>query len=532
MNSVVPPESSPEPASADGGLFQDELLTRAQADPLLPRFHFTPPAGWMNDPNGLLHRDGIHHLFYQYNPVGPTHHRIHWGHAVSRDLLTWTDLPIALAPAQAGRGADADGCWSGVAVVDRGLPTLVYSANREGRQAAALAVAADGADPFLVGWDKYPHNPVIAGPPDTPEITGFRDHCVWQEADGSWTGLMGAGTVEHGGTVLRYTSPDLRHWTYRGPILSGSDWQSGPEEPWTATMWECPDLIALQEPIHDDPGGAVTGSATHALIFSAWNQGQPLEALAFIGHYSGGRFHPTGLRRVDWGGRFCYAPQSYLDETGRRIQFGWMPEGREERSVARAGWCGAMTVPRLLSADADGGLAVEPVPELARLREQHEVIPEGVLDGGRWASSTRGGGLDIELVLALDQEGCAEVVLDHDGEESDRGERTVIRMARGADGCVIEVDTSQSSHEPGVDAGLKTMPVRTRGDENDPVHLRVILDRSTLELFSDHRALSARIYPAYPESTRLVVTGERTRICAGSVWTMRSTRQANRRRRP
>jgi len=521
----------PEPAPADDGRTEDALVMRAEADPLLPRFHFTPPAGWMNDPNGLLQRGGLHHLFYQYNPEGPTHHRIHWGHAVSRDLLKWSDLPIALAPARSGEGPDDDGCWSGVAVLDDGRPALVYSANHEGRQTAALAVAADAADPLLVDWEKDPRNPVIAGPPDELAVTDFRDHCVWHEPDGSWTQLMGAGTRDRGGAVLRYTSSDLRHWTYRGPILVGSDWRAAPEDPWTATMWECPDLFALPAPAPDARAAGAGGSVRHVLIFSAWHQGHPQETLAFVGDYSEGRFHPARLQRVDWGGRFCYAPQSYLDEAGRRIQFGWMPEARDERGVARAGWCGVMTVPRLLSDDGDA-LAVEPVPELARLREQHEAIPQGAVDGARPASSICAGGLDIELELSLDASGYAEVVLDHAGGVPGRGERTVIRVDRGPEGCAIRVDPSHASHEPGVEARPVTMPVRTRGDADDPVRLRVILDRSTLEVFSDRRALSARVYPTDPESTRVVLTGDRARVGAGSVWTMRSTRRAGRHLRP
>lgn len=95
----------------------EALLARIAIDPGRPRFHFTAPTGWLNDPNGVGQWEGVHHLFYQYNPAGGFHGRIHWGHATSPDLIHWTDRPVALEPEP---GPDADGCWSGVLVNDHG----------------------------------------------------------------------------------------------------------------------------------------------------------------------------------------------------------------------------------------------------------------------------------------------------------------------------------------------------------------------------------------------------------------------------
>jgi len=94
-------------------------------DPHRPQYHFIAPGNWLNDPNGLIQWDGRYHMFYQYNPRGAFHGTIHWGHAVSDDLVHWTDLPIALAPTPGGH--DAEGCWSGCAVDNGGVPTLIYS---------------------------------------------------------------------------------------------------------------------------------------------------------------------------------------------------------------------------------------------------------------------------------------------------------------------------------------------------------------------------------------------------------------------
>ena len=146
--------------------FEFETYTdvrRAMAqDPHRPVTHFLPPANWMNDPNGLIRWAGRYHLFYQHNPNAPVWGHIHWGHAVSDDLMHWRDLPLALAPTPGSY--DADGCWSGCTVDDGGTPTLVYTARRGRRESICLARGG----PDLVDWTKTPDNPVIPGPPPAP----------------------------------------------------------------------------------------------------------------------------------------------------------------------------------------------------------------------------------------------------------------------------------------------------------------------------------------------------------------------------
>lgn len=115
-----------------------------------PQYHFLPPANWMNDPNGMIQWRGQYHLFYQYNPAGPFHGTIHWGYAMSPDLVQWRHLPVALAPTPGS--ADEDGCWSGVAVDHDGIATIIYSGARRGVQRACLATSTDDN---LVTWEKH-----------------------------------------------------------------------------------------------------------------------------------------------------------------------------------------------------------------------------------------------------------------------------------------------------------------------------------------------------------------------------------------
>ena len=118
------------------------------------------PAGWLNDPNGVSQRNGLYHLFYQYNPDAPVHHRIQWGHATSLDLITWTHQPIALVPDD--DGPDMDGCWSGVLVDDDGTPTLLYS-GRNSANGFEVGCLATGSDDLRT-WSKYAQNPVVTAP--------------------------------------------------------------------------------------------------------------------------------------------------------------------------------------------------------------------------------------------------------------------------------------------------------------------------------------------------------------------------------
>ncbi|MBZ0288494.1 MAG: glycoside hydrolase family 32 protein, partial [Anaerolineae bacterium] len=194
-----------------------------------PIYHYQPPYNWMNDPNGLIHWKGEYHLFYQHNPDSPLHANMHWGHAVSPDLVHWEDLPIALAPTPGG--PDKDGVWSGCAVNGDGVPTIFYTGVFP--ECQLVVRASDDMRSF----EKYAGNPVIAAPPSGLNVTGFRDPFVWKEADG-WYMVVGSGIKGVGGTVFLYRSPDLLYWEYIHPLLMGSKDETG-------VMWECPGFFNL-----------------------------------------------------------------------------------------------------------------------------------------------------------------------------------------------------------------------------------------------------------------------------------------------
>lgn len=464
------------------------LAERALLDPHRPRFHFTAPGGWLNDPNGLSHWDGVYHLFYQYNPLAAAHHRIHWGHATSRDLVTWTDEPVALVPGT--HGPDRDGCWSGVLVDDGGVPTLVYS-GRHGE--SELPCVATGS-PDLRTWRKDPANPVIAAPP-TDDTTAFRDHCVWREND-RWRQLVGSGIRGAGGTAFLYESDDLRDWRYVGPLLTGdASTGTAADLDWTGTMWECVDLFRID--------------STDILAFSAWDEGTTHHPLYWTGRYEGDTFTPEALHRLDFGQRYFYAPQSTRDALGRRIMFGWLQEGREEDATAEAGWCGVMSLPRTVTLGADGQLVSAPVPELAHLRRDAvRTGPFTVTDGTQLRlDGISGDQLDIETTLRLATGAAARLVV---RECADGGERTVIEVARTGDSttATLRLYREASSLDTTVDTEPRYGEVPLHGDGT--VDLRVLVDHSALEIFAGGRALTARIYPTRPDALGVAVAATGT----------------------
>lgn len=143
-------------------------------DPLRPQYHFLPAANWMNDPNGPIYYRGNYHLFYQYNPNGAFWGTMHWGHAVSKDMLHWKHLPIAFAPTPGGY--DKDGVFSGSAVIHNGTPTMIFT----GVSPEVQCIATGNSD--MTVWKKEPQ-PVIAAPPPGMKVTGFRDPAPWREGD-------------------------------------------------------------------------------------------------------------------------------------------------------------------------------------------------------------------------------------------------------------------------------------------------------------------------------------------------------------
>ena len=453
----------PNPRSRDGLTAMRERLA---GDAVRPAYHLTPPANWLNDPNGLIEWNDRYHVFYQYNPGGPMHGTIHWGHAVSDDLVHWEDEPVALSPSP--DGPDRDGCWSGCAVDDDGTPTLLYTGGRDRHQ---LPCRATTTDPHLRSWEKDPNNPIIPEPPADLDIIAsdhwaaeFRDHCVWQE-DGRWQQLIGAGIDGVGGAVLHYTGDDPGEWEYAGPLLIG-DWEEA------GSMWECPELLNLGE--------------RQLLHVSNYE-----EVIYFLGEVENGRFDIEERALLDHGD--FYAPQSLFSDD-RYLMWGWIPESRDERAQWEAGWSGTLSIPRDLSLE-DGELRQRPAPELEALRTAHARHVDLDVVGGSRELDVRGRAIELRGTLHSDAEEAGLHVF----ESPDGVERTRIGLTDGE----LVVDRSESSLAASAVTEPERMPV---DDLEDPIELRLFLDGSTLELFvNERRCLTTRVYPTRPDSDGISV---------------------------
>ena len=347
-----------------------------------PRYHFTPPQNFMNDPNGLVFYDGEYHLFYQHNPFGDTWGHMSWGHAVSRDLVHWEHLPVAL------NEENGEMIFSGSAVADwhntSGFGTgsnppliAVYTGHSESEQTQNIAYSTNRGRT----WTKHAGNPVIAI--GTRE---FRDPKVfWHEPTERWIMV----TVLSDQQRVRFDdSPDLKHWTYLSEF--------GPAGA-TDGLWECPDLFPL--PIEADFGSIKWVLKVDVL--------RGIGAQYFIGDFDGTRFindaPDNTIKRVDYGADF-YAAQSWSDEpNGRRIWIAWMSNWHYANTTPSSPWRGLFSIPRQLCLrKSPEGLRLiqQPIKELELLRQQ--LYQNAHIDIGAVNSQLAALRMDIALEISVE----------------------------------------------------------------------------------------------------------------------------------
>ena len=325
-----PKEMNPEPTTANTAAYYTEQYR--------PQYHFTPEEKWMNDPNGLVYNDGVYHLFYQYYPEDIVWGPMHWGHAVSEDMISWQHKPIALYPDEHGL------IFSGSAVVDKNntsgfgtaevaplVAIFTYhdmAGEKEGTldfQTQGIAYSLDNGE----SWEKYEGNPVISN----PGIKDFRDPKVfWHEETEKWIMILVAGD-----RAQFYKSDNLKKWEFMSEF--------GKEQGAHGGVWECPDLFSLKTD--------GSGKEEWVLIISI-NPGAPNGGSGtqyFIGDFDGETFSSDQKtpKWLDWG-TDNYAGVTYNNAPGgNRIFIGWMSNWAYARDTPTEKWRSAMTVPRELS---------------------------------------------------------------------------------------------------------------------------------------------------------------------------------------
>lgn len=468
---------------------------QAALEPHRPLFHFTPPAHWMNDPNGLVFYEGEYHLFYQYYPDGEVWGPMHWGHAVSRDLLHWEHLPIALYPDSLGY------IFSGSAVIDwnntsgfgrngKAPMVAVFTHHNMAREKAgavefqhqSLAYSLDKGRT----WTKYAGNPVLPN----PGIRDFRDpKVIWHEPTKNWVLILAA--QDH---VNFYVSPDLRNWKASGVFGRVYGAHAG--------VWECPDLFPMKVEGSDEkkwvitvsinPGGPNGGSATQYFVGDFNGRKFTLDPLfeQSLGKFKALRAEGLGEQEravwIDYG-RDNYAGVSFSDipaADGRRIVLGWMSNWDYAQLVPTSPWRSAMTLPRelvLKNTAAGYRLFVKPVREVEKLRKKQYELPPRTFKG-EWdltADSGIGpGGMELDLSISLPPGAVFELELSNEA-----GQRYVL----GYDAALKQfVSDRTQAGKNDFSAKFAAKPhTAPRQSEREAVNMRVFFDRASCELFAD-----------------------------------------------
>ncbi|WP_163536094.1 sucrose-6-phosphate hydrolase [Gracilibacillus sp. YIM 98692] len=431
----------------------------AESDPYRPAYHIAPPVGLINDPNGWIQWNGTYHLFYQWMPFKTGHGAKFWGHVTSQNLVDWKDEPIALTPSN---WFDKDGCYSGSAIDHEGKLHLFYTGNvkengeREAYQ--CLAVSEDGIHFTKEGVQI-----------EVPEgyTAHFRDPKVWKEND-KWYMVIGAQKLQNEGSVVWFHSVDLKKWEFGGTLANGYGY-----------MWECPDFFSLngEDVLIFSPQGLSASGIDYrnvhqtGYIHGKWNKEEKFQYGKFV--------------ELDRGFEF-YAPQTTLDEQGRRILFGWMgvpDQGEDYHPTTKYQWIHQLTLPRELLWE-NNQIYQKPVKELKKLRETSILQ---VTTTGKWQGKIE---KSSELILEdIKSEKYHMNLFDYATIDYDKNEKTITITRPCLDGSGLEERVGILSQ--------------------DLQQIRCFIDHSSLELFANDGELvfTSRIF-AEPENTSLSIEGE------------------------
>lgn len=443
-----------------------------------PAFHLAARTGWMNDPNGFSYYKGEYHMFYQYYPYDSQWGSMHWGHAVSSDLLHWKHLPAALAPDEF---YDRDGCFSGSAVeLDDGRQLLMYTGvvrerQRNGGisevQTQCIAVG-DGMD-----YEKYEKNPVL-DESDLPEGCSrfdFRDPKIWRKDDGTYCCIIGNRPADGSGQILLFTSPNGFQWDYKRVLCTNSN-RFG-------LMWECPDFFKLD-------GKGVLLVSPQDMMPKGFEYHNGNGTLCLIGDYDEktDRFTEECNQSVDYGIDF-YAPQTVLAPDGRRIMIGWMQNWDTcNLHTPQQPWFGQMSLPRELFV-MDGRLFQKPVRELEALRGEEVRYENITFTDSIRLEGVRGRKIDMELSV---RPGDGENVYRKFAVRFAQDDTYQTSVSYRPCESVLKVDRKHSGSRRAIIHQRRCL-VREDGGR---IKIRIILDTFSAEVFVNdgEHVLSATLY--------------------------------------
>jgi len=485
-----------------------ESRDKMAGDPHRPIYHYVNPEGRLNDPNGLCFWQGRWHLFYQaYPPEDP---RQHWGHAVSKDLIHWRDLPPSIYP------NPERCCFSGATLVEEDRVIAMYHGTEVGNMVAV------SSDPLLLNWEKVTGQAVIPlGDPDatTPPFRVF-DPCIWKKDNVYYS--LSAGTLPGGpgGKRLRgnflYRSSNLADWEFLHPFVEKDRYSRVGDDGACPYFWPIGDQHALIHYSHTSGGRYLLGD---------YDKTRDKFVVTDGGEFNFGASGPCGV----------HAPSATPDGEGGVVVIFNMNPGKPTR-----GWNQIMTLPRRLTLAADdplNNLNIVPAGEVESLRRDHQHVETMRLPANQEVVLEEIRGNAMEIVAEINPKGASSVELNvlrsPNREEvtrilffKNRGYRhreygRLGPLARKVN-SLISIDSSYSS----------TLPdVRTRGpetaqvyiDPKDPLRLRVFVDRSVVEVFvNEKQCVALRVYPGREDSVgvSLRAQGQEAQLRSLDAWRM------------
>ncbi|MBM6961989.1 GH32 C-terminal domain-containing protein [Bacteroides caecigallinarum] len=459
-----------------------------------PSYHHTPAYGWMNDPNGMFYKDGVYHLYFQYNPYGSMWGNMHWGHSTSTDLVNWKNEGVAIAP-------DAIGTiFSGSCVVDHnntsgfgeGAVVAFYTSAKQTPwgdcQTQSMAYSLDNGKTFI----KYENNPIL-----TSSEKDFRDPKVfWYAPKEHWVMMLAVG--QH---MEIYSSKNLKDWTKESEFGEGHGCHGG--------VWECPDLVEL--PVEGtkekkwvlicniNPGGPFGGSATQY----------------FVGDFDGSTFtnnYPEETKWMDYG-KDHYATVTWNNAPdGRCIAIGWMSNWQYANNVPTLQYRSANTIARDLSLFKQDGsifLKSEPCKEMLEARKdgrQIKTVNVAKAETISLSPQSDNGAYEVELSINPGKSKEVSFVL-----SNGKGEKVL--MTYDTVKKTLAMDRSKS----GEVSFSKDFPAVTEMSlsKSKELKLRLFVDKSSIEAFVDNGkfVMTNCVFPSVPyDMIRFESDGNRYKV--------------------
>ena len=469
------------------------------ADPHRPIYHYVNPEGRLNDPNGLCFWQGRWHLFYQaYPPEDP---RQHWGHAVSDDLVHWRDLPLAIYP------NPEEKCFSGTTLAEKDRVIAIYHGIKAGTMVAV------SSDPLLLNWKKVTGKAVIPlrRPGDPPLPYNIFDPCIWKQGDSYYA--LTAGTLPNGpgGKRVRaeflHRSKDLATWEYLHPFLEDDQYGLVGDDGACPYFWPIGNRHILLHFSHMSGGKYLLGD---------YDTKRDKFVVTAGGDFNHGPVVPAGV----------HAPSACPDGKGGVIAIFNMNPGKPTR-----GWNQIMSLPRRLTLLSKDQLGIEPAGDIESLRGEHRHVEAMTLPANKEVVLEGIAGNAMEIAAEINTKAAPMVEMNvlrsPTGEEvtrirffRERGYRD--RSVRGPRASVISIDSSRSSALPDV----RSRPPETAHvvlGKNEPLRLRVFIDRSIVEVFAGGKQCAAvRVYPDREDSVgvSLRAQGQDAALISLDAWQM------------